>query len=143
MNDTKLVKNQLQYKDDETFNHLLNKLLPPIALPNQNGITLSLNRYDTFRLIIYFFSMTGNPEKKLPENWNKIPGASGCTLENCKFRDNYENLIKLNSIPIGISTQKIDDLKEMTTRLNIQHDILSDLNLICSKNLLLPTFNSH
>ena len=50
---------------------------------------MQLNRKDTFRLVIYFYSMTGNPNKKLPKNWDKIPGARGCTLENSFFRDNF------------------------------------------------------
>ena len=115
--------------------------LPLISLPNQDGILLKLNRTDTFRLVIYFYSMTGHPDKKLPNNWNQIPGASGCTLENSTFRDNYEKLIELNALPIGVSTQKIQDIKEMTIRLGIQYDILSDSDLICIKKLSLPTFS--
>ena len=125
----------------KTTNKLINMALPLISLPNQDGILLKLNRTDTFRLVIYFYSMTGHPDKKLPNNWNQIPGASGCTLENSTFRDNYEKLIELNALPIGVSTQKIQDIKEMTIRLGIQYDILSDSDLICIKKLSLPTFS--
>ena len=141
MDDTKLNKDQ-QIPDSERLNiQLLNMSLPSISLPNQNGNFLKLNRMDTFRLIIYFYSMTGHPEKKLPKNWDQIPGASGCTLENCIFRDNYEKLIELNALPLGISTQSINDIREMTTRLGIQYDILSDSNFLCTNKLLLPTFS--
>jgi len=140
MEDNKLGKDQHKFKDNITFNDLLHKPLPSISLPNQDGNMLSLNRNDTFRLVIYFYSMTGNPKKKLPENWKNIPGASGCTLENSNFRDKYDSFIKLNSIPIGVSTQEIEDIKEMTMRLNIQFDILSDSNLKCTNKLSLPTF---
>tara|TARA_B100000700_G_C14587928_1_gene643258 strand:- start:244 stop:630 length:387 start_codon:yes stop_codon:yes gene_type:complete len=85
--------------------------------------------------------MTGHPDHPLPKNWNKIPGAKGCTLQNCSFRDNYNELIKKNSLPIGISTQSVEDLKEMTTRLCIPYDILSDQNLLLTKTLNLPTFS--
>ena len=140
MDDTKLIKDQ-QIPDPITISDkLLNTSIPLISLPNQWGNLLQLKRNDTFRLIIYFYSMTGNPDKKLPKNWNSIPGVKGCTLENCKFRDNYENFIQLNAIPIGISTQSIDDIKEMTNRLNIQYDILSDADLLFTKKLSLPTF---
>ena len=30
----------------------------------------------------YIFYSLGH-QKKLPEDWNQIPGAKGCTLENC------------------------------------------------------------
>jgi len=140
MDDTKLIKDQ-QIPDPITISDkLVNTSIPLISLPNQWGNLLQLKRNDTFRLIIYFYSMTGNPNKKLPKNWEKIPGASGCTLENCLFRDNYENFIELNTLPIGISTQPIDDIKEMTRRLEIKHDVLSDSNLLCAKKLSLPTF---
>ena len=141
MDDTKLMKDQLIPEDNNLNDQLLNKLLPPISLSNQSGNLLQLNRTDTFRLIIYFYSMTGNPDKKLPKNWNQISGAPGCTLENCNFRDNYEKLIELNAIPIGISTQSIDYIKEMTYRLGIQYDILSDSNLKFTNKLSLPTFS--
>ncbi len=140
MDDIKNLKDQLIPDHDKYNEYLIGKFLPNISLPNQNGSLLKLIRSDTFRIIIYFYSLTGHPKKKLPTNWDKIPGAKGCTLENCNFRDNYEKFISLNSLPIGISTQNIDDIKEMTYRLGIQYDILSDSNLKCVNMLSLPTF---
>lgn len=141
MDDTKIMKDQLIPDSRVLINKLLNTSLPSISLPNQSGNLLQLNRNDTFRLVIYFYSLTGNPNEKLPKNWESIPGAEGCTLENCLFRDNYENLIQLNALPIGISTQSIEYIKEMTSRLGIKYDILSDYNLICKKKLSVPTFS--
>ncbi len=140
MDDTKLTKDQPIDDKDQVIKSLLNNPLPSISLPNQDGNLLKLNRTDTFRLVIYFYSLTGNPDKKLPKNWNQIPGASGCTKENCSFRNNYENFIQLNSLPIGISTQSAEDIKEMSLRLGIQFDILSDFNELCIDKLKLPTF---
>ena len=128
-------------KDDGKASHLLNKHLPAISLKNQQGNLLNLKRSDTFRLILYFYPMTGNPNKSLPQNWDQIPGATGCTSETCTFRDNYEELIKLNAIPIGISTQTVEDINEMTSRLRIQYDVLSDSSLKCVSELKLPTFS--
>ena len=141
MDDTNLKKDQPIPEVETIYKRFINRTLPSISLPNQDGNLLKLNRYDTFRIVIYFYSMTGNPDKKLPKNWHQIKGASGCTLENCCFRDNYEQFIKLNALPIGISTQSIDDIKEMTLRLNIKYDILSDSNLLFTNKLELPTFS--
>ena len=127
-------------KDDGACDHLINQKIPEIALPNQRGNLLKLNRLDTFRLIIYCYPMTGNPKKPLPKKWNDIPGAKGCTSQACTFRDNYEKFINLNAIPIGISTQTIDEIYEMTNRLLIPYDVLSDSNLKLVKILKLPTF---
>ena len=135
------MKDQLIPDNIRIIDNLTNKSLPPISLKNQWGNKLQLNRSDTFRLVIYFYSMTGHPDKKLPENWNKIPGAEGCTLENCNFRDSYDNFIELNALPIGISTQTVDDVREMTQRMNIKYDVLSDCDLVCVNTLSLPTFS--
>lgn len=140
MDDTKLRKDQLIPENDNPCDHLFNKSLPQISLPNQEGNLLKLYRSDTFRLVIYFYPMTGNPKKKLPDNWENIPGTSGCTLQNCYFRDNYENLIQLNALPIGISTQSIEEIKEMTLRLGIQFDIVSDFKQELINEFSLPTF---
>ena len=127
--------------DDGSANHLKNITIPRISLPNQEGNYLCLDRSDTFRMILYFFPMTGRPDMPLPNNWNKIPGASGCTLQTCKFRDNYDELIGLNAVPIGISAQSIEHNKEMTKRLEVPFDVLSDAKLELRDVLKLPTFS--
>jgi peroxiredoxin len=85
--------------------------------------------------------MTGRPDRPLPDNWNDIPGAKGCTLQTCTIRDNYDQLISLNAVPIGISSQTVDDNKEMTTRLRVPFDVLSDEKLELKSALDLPTFS--
>ena len=123
------------------MNTLKNNNFPNISLPNQDGNLLNLDRLDTFRMVLYFYPMTGRPDRPLPNNWNNIPGAKGCTIQTCSFRDNYDQLISLNAVPIGISTQDINDNKEMTTRLNVPYDVLSDEKLELSKILNIPTFS--
>ena len=101
--------------DDGAAQHLKNRIFPNISLPNQEGNLLQLDRYDTFRMVMYFFPKTGRPDRPLPKNWNSILGAKGCTIQNCSFRDNltviftlylyvlYHNLAnspRLISIPI-------------------------------------------
>ena len=126
--------------DDGACNHLTNFTIPPISLPNQDGNLLRLNRLDTFRIVLYCYPMTGKPDRPLPSNWNSIPGARGCTPQTCGFRDNYDEIVSLNAIPIGVCTQSVDDLKEMVTRLGVTYDVVSDINLRFAKKLTLPTF---
>ena len=140
MNFADLPKNLLKPQNDGGCDHLLNASIPDIALPTQNENLLKLKRLDTFRLVIYCFSMTGNPNHPLPDNWDMIPGARGCTLQTCSFRDHYDELIKQNALPIGLSTQSTEDLKEMTTRLNVPFDVVSDQQLVFTSSLNLPTF---
>ena len=128
-------------KNDGACNHLTNFTIPPISLPNQDGNLLRLNRLDTFRIVLYCYPMTGRPDRSLPNNWDSIPGARGCTPQTCDFRDNYDEIVSLNAIPIGVSTQPIDDLKEMATRLGVIYDVVSDIDLKFAKKLTLPTFD--
>ena len=137
----KFIKDLPILEDDWKSDHLLDKKISQISLPNQDDFQLKLERFDTFRIVLYFFSMTGRPDKKLPDNWNIIPGAKGCTLQTCSIRDNYDNLMRLNALPIGVSTQSTLDLKEMTQRLSIPYDVLSDESLKLMTELDLPSFS--
>lgn len=126
----------------KTCDYLTNLTIPDISLPNQDGNFLKLNRSDTFRLVIFCYPMTGHPNRTLPKKWNEIPGAKGCTTQNCSFRDNYDNLIISNALPVGVSTQSISDIKEMSIRLQIPYDIISDQLLTLSSAINLPTFSN-
>ena len=137
---TKLPDNLPVPDDDGACNHLTNFTIPPISLPNKDGNLLRLNRLDTFRIVLYCYPMTGRPDRSLPSNWDSIPGARGCTPQTCGFRDNYDEIVSLNAILIGVSTQPIDDLKEMVTRLGVTYDVVSDVNLKFAKKLSIPTF---
>ena len=108
---TKLPDDLPMPEDDGACNHLTNFTIPPISLPNQDGNLLRLNRFDTFRIVLYCYPMTGRPDRPLPINWDLIPGARGCTPQTCDFRDNYDEIVSLNAIRIGVSTQPVDDLK--------------------------------
>jgi peroxiredoxin len=132
--------NASSLQNDGDMNSLKNTNFPNISLPNQDGNLLNLHRPDTFRMVLYFYPMTGRPDRPLPNNWNKIPGAKGCTIQTCSFRDNYDEIINLNAVPIGISSQSIDDNKEMTSRLKVPYDVLSDEKLELSNELNIPTF---
>ena len=141
MNLTDLPTNLPKPVQDGACDHLLNSTIPDISLSTQDDNLLKLNRSDTFRLIIFCYPMTGRPDLPLPKNWNIIPGARGCTPQNCSIRDNYDNLIQANSLPIGMSTQSIPDIKEMTMRLHIPYDVVSDQELFFASAINLPTFS--
>ncbi len=87
-------------EDEAHVKNLKNKSFPNISLPNQEGNLLCLHRLDTFRMVLYFFPMTGRPDRPLPDNWNNIPGVKGCTIQTCLFRDNYDEIISLNAVAV-------------------------------------------
>jgi peroxiredoxin len=138
---TDLPTNLPKPVQDGACDHLLNLTIPDILLPTQDGNLLKLNRSDTFRLVVFCYPMTGHPDRPLPKDWNSIPGARGCTPQNFSFRANYDNLILANALPIGVTTQSIYDIKEMTMRLQIPYDVVSDQELTLASTINLPTFS--
>jgi peroxiredoxin len=123
--------------DDGACNHLLGQLIPDISLESTNGDIVNL-REIRGKLVIYCYPMTGRPDVKLPEGWEEIPGARGCTPQACSFRDHYKELQKLNTKVFGLSTQMTDYQREAKGRLHLPFDLLSDNSLNFSNALGLP-----
>ena len=92
------------------------------------------------RTIIYFYPRTGKLGQKLPNGWNKIPGARGCTPESCGFRDHYQQLQLLGANVYGCSTQTTEYQQEVVERLCLPFVLLSDAKLELLNHLQLPYF---
>lgn len=125
--------------DDGKCNHLLGITLPNIILNSTNDNKINLAELKGL-YVLYFYPMTGRPDIELPEGWNEIPGARGCTPQSCSFRDNNQVLTNLNAKVYGISTQSTTYQKEMVERLHLPFEVLSDEKLELTKKLDLPSF---
>jgi len=127
-------------KLDFNLEHLNQLIIPDLKLNSTDDTTVSLSNLKGIT-VIYVYPMTGVPGKELPEGWDEIPGARGCTPQSCSFRDNFSKLKKLgvNNI-FGLSTQSTEYQKELATRLHLPYTILSDEKLEFSKKLKLPMF---
>ena len=127
-------------KLDFNLEHLNQLIIPDLKLNSTDDTTVSLSNLKGIT-VIYVYPMTGVPGKELPEGWDEIPGARGCTPQSCSFRDNFSKLKKLgvNNI-FGLSTQSTEYQKELATRLHLPYTILSDEKLEFSKKLKLPIF---
>ena len=125
--------------DDGKCNHLTNSYLPDVILNSTKDEKINLSKLQGL-WVLYFYPMTGRPDVKLPDGWNEIPGARGCTPQSCSFKDNFEKLKSLNANVYGISTQSTNYQKEVKERLHLPYEILSDENLELTKKLDLPTF---
>ena len=120
-------------KEDEDLSHLLKYKIKSVLLKSTNNQSVDLSKIKGLS-IIYIYPMTGQPNKPLPENWDNIPGARGCTPQSCSFRDNFSILKNLNVNNIfGLSTQTTDYQKEMTERLHLPFPVLSDKKLEFAK----------
>ena len=126
-------------QDDGACNHLVGMGLPNIALLATDGAWVNLSQL-AGRLVIYCYPMTGQPNVPLPEGWDQIPGARGCTPQSCAFRDHYQELQALNANVFGLSVQSTEYQREMATRLHLPFQVLSDEQYQFQKALNLPTF---
>jgi peroxiredoxin len=126
-------------QDDGSTNHLKGMRLPNISLNATNGKAVNLGDIKG-KLVIYCYPMTGQPNVDLPNGWDQIPGARGCTPQSCSFRDHYQELQSLGAEVIGLSVQTTEYQKEMVDRLHLPFPVVSDANYQFQKALNMPTF---
>lgn len=128
-------------EDDGAADHLEGRELPPIALPSTLGRTLDLAQAGT-RAVVYVYPRTGIPGEPLPEGWDEIPGARGCTPQSCAFRDHQADLAACGATVIGISAQPHAEQAAFAAREHIPYPLLSDERLaLAAPPLRLPTFD--
>lgn len=125
--------------DDGACNHLQGKSIPFVALKSTSGGIINLSKIKE-KLVLYFYPMTGKPGVSLPEGWDLIPGARGCTPQACSFRDHYKELRRLNSQVFGVSTQSTEYQQEFANRNHLPFSLLSDEHLTLANSLKLPLF---
>ena len=125
--------------DDGAASHLPGMHLPELSLPATDGTNVDLAAIPG-RAVIYVYPMTGRPGVPLPEGWDGIPGAKGCTPQSCSFRDHYAELKSLNVSVFGLSAQTTAYQKEARDRLQLPFELLSDSALRLKQALRLPTF---
>ena len=128
-------------KDDGGARHLRGMTMPDLELPSTANRTVNLSKISAPRIVVYCYPMTGQPGKALPQGWDDIPGARGCTPETCAFRDHHKDLQQLGAEVFGLSTQTTEYQKEMVDRLHVPFEVLSDVDLAFVHALRLPTFD--
>jgi peroxiredoxin len=127
-------------QDDGAARHLASMRLPDLALPATDGAAVNLSTLKG-RTVVYIYPRTGVPGVDLPEGWNEIPGARGCTPQSCAFRDHFGELARLGVKHLyGLSTQDTPYQQEAVARLHLPFAILSDDRLAFTQALKLPTF---
>lgn len=125
--------------DDGACDHLLGESLPLIALSSTQGRSVDLSAIAD-RVVIYCYPMTGQPGIVLPDGWDEIRGARGCTPQSCAFRDHYQELNELGAQVFGLSTQSTEYQIEAKMRLHLPFELLSDCDLSFANALKLPIF---
>ena len=128
-------------EDDGACDHLPGKALPDLSLTTTANTKINLSELSD-KTVLYFYPMTGVPGVALPDGWDEIPGARGCTPQSCSFRDHQKELAELDAQVFGISTQSSNYQREAKERLHLPFDLLSDEALNLKATLAMPTFKT-
>ncbi|MGB3391413.1 MAG: peroxiredoxin [Pseudaminobacter sp.] len=130
-------------EDDGLADHLPAMVLPSVQLTGTDGGKVNLSKLQG-RTVVYVYPMTGRPAVPLPDGWDMIPGARGCTPQSCAFRDHFAELRNLGVGHLfGLSVQDTDYQKEAAERLHLPFPLLSDEDRAFSGALDLPSFDVH
>jgi peroxiredoxin len=140
---TSLPANLPAPTDDGAAAHLPSLAMPALSLTGSDGITVNLADLGPGRTIIYLYPLTGRPGVDLPQGWDAIPGARGCSTEACDFRDHFADLRRAGASQVyGLSSQDADYQAEVVERLHLPFEMLSDPQLALADALNLPTFSA-
>jgi DNA-binding HxlR family transcriptional regulator/peroxiredoxin len=118
---------------------LVGTRVPDLILPATSGDGLDVVDSDARATVLFTYPATGIPGP-LPEGWEDIPGAAGCTLENRLFRDRYRAFTETGVAVRGVSTQRSDEQRAFARIEEIPFPLLCDEDLHLAAALRLPTF---
>ena len=128
-------------EDDGAADHLPGASVPSVPLQATDGEAVDLAALPG-RTVVYAYPKTGRPDEDvIPDGWESIPGARGCTPEACGFRDHYAELRDAGAADVfGLSLQTTEYQREARDRLGLPFELLSDAELSFTRALGLPTF---
>lgn len=114
-----------------------------MGLPSTSGECVALDQLGAGRSVVYVYPLTGRPGVDLPEGWDSIPGARGCTAEACDFANHYDLLVGAGASGVfGLSSQDTSYQREVVDRLGLPFSMLSDAEFRLAEGLGLPTFHA-
>ncbi|MEV4436554.1 MerR family transcriptional regulator [Streptomyces sp. NPDC049585] len=129
--------------DDGAAAHLPGMTMPRLELQGTGGKTIGLDALGAGRTVLYVYPLTGRPDADLPEGWDSIPGARGCTPQACGFRDHHQDLLAAGADGVyGLSSQDTAYQCEVVERLRLPFEMLSDPGRQLARALGLPTFEA-
>jgi peroxiredoxin Q/BCP len=89
----------------------LQKKAPTFSLPDQDGITHTLEQHLGKKVLLYFYPKDDTP---------------GCTTEACNFRDGYKDFIKMGFVILGVSADSVKSHKKFADKFTLPFPLLSD-----------------
>src|SRR3954447_24079033 len=105
---------------DGAADHLPGLPLPALTLIGTAKSRVALDRLPAGRTVLYLYPLSGRPGVDLPQGWDEIPGARGCTPEACAFRDHHAELLAAGASAVyGLSSQDTGHQAELGERLHL------------------------
>ena len=125
--------------DDGACDHLAGSAVPSLVLESSQG-PVDLAELGERLAVLYVYPRTGKHDLPVPEGWDEIPGARGCTPQSCAFRDHEAELAGLGAAVAGLSAQPVDEQVELAGRLGLTYPVIADPERRLGAALRLPTF---
>lgn len=122
--------------DARRLHALVGARLPQVDLPGGDLIDPA-----AAVTVLFTYPATGAPSP-LPDGWDRLPGAVGCTLENRLFRDRFAEFTAAGRTVRGVSTQRPDEQRTFAAIEQIPFPLLSDVDLQLAAAARLPTFRA-
>ena len=128
------------FADATVATTLIGRQLPSIELQGADNRSCNLSSLTGLN-VIYVFPRISGPDGPLIPGWEQVPGAKGCTVQSCAFRDHYGDLRKagVNNV-FGISAQDTASLARAVRQLRLPFRLLSDCEMDLARNPGLQTF---
>lgn len=130
--------------DDGAARHLTGQVLPPLSFRATDGTEVPIDRVSQGRWVLFIYPRTGLPGSPIPEGWDQIPGARGCSQEACSFRDDLEDLRAQGAERVlALSSDEAEHQDALVRHYHLPYAMLSDSDLSLAAALRLPTFEAN
>ncbi|MGI0154777.1 MAG: peroxiredoxin, partial [Thermoplasmata archaeon] len=132
--------------DDGAARHLPGRAIPSVRLRSTRGRDVDVSEATQHLSVLFFYPATVAPGIPIPGEWSRVPGARGCTLENCAVRDRFGEFRSLGCEVFGVSGQgqgPEEGLRaqvEFAKRAALPYELLNDSRFELVRRLELPTF---
>ncbi|MEU1365949.1 winged helix-turn-helix transcriptional regulator [Streptomyces sp. NPDC005803] len=120
---------------------LIGTRVPELSLPQHTGGARDPVAATPYT-VVYFFPGAYARQDAYPPGWAGIPGARGCTLESCTYRDQLAEFTAAGATVHGVSTQRPDEQRAFAVAERLRFPLLSDADLTLAAALRLPTFRA-
>lgn len=93
-------------------------IIEDFTLPDQDGNAVSLSSFAGKPIVLFFYPKAD---------------TSGCTIEACGFRDQYQKLQQAGVIVLGISRDTVKAQKKFQTKYELPYPLLADADQVICK----------